>query len=327
MVGPIGLGLKSLTWTENPVPDEEAFRIMNYALSHGCSFWDAGEFYGLSEPLANLQLLSRYFQKFPDSIDKVFLSVKGAFDPETHRVHGTRECITKSIKTVRETLKKVKTIDLYQCAAIDPDTPIEETMACLKEFVDSGDIRCIGLCEPSVEEIKRAHSVVRIAAIEVHYSMLFREIEYNGVKKLCHDLSIPLVAHSPLAHGLLTGRVTTMADIENLKKHHQCNEQPPSSTFSSTLPCIQALKELASKYDMSLAELALSFILSAGRGRILPIPSATSYDLIEASLGSFSKVLDTYQFAEVVSCLEKTLPPPASPNSEPQVTGGCSSMC
>ncbi|EPY51202.1 pyridoxal reductase Plr1 [Schizosaccharomyces cryophilus OY26] len=306
-VGPIGFGLMGFTWRYQQIPDEQAFEAMDYAVEHGATFWNSGEFYGLDPPTANLDLLARYFEKRPENANKVVLSVKGGMD-ETMSPRGDEESVCKSVRNVLTHLRGTKKLDLFECARVDPNVPIEDTMKTLKKFVDAGEIGSVGLSEASAETIRRAHAVLPIAAVEAEYSMWSREIEENGVLSTCKSLNIPIAAYSPLARGLLTGAVKTKDDLEKIVSslpfyEHFDRFQP--EIFEKNLACVEALEAQAKSYNQTLSEMALSFLITVGEGNIIPIPGATNAQRIEQNLKAASKPLSATQVKEIYATLDK----------------------
>lgn len=127
---------------------------------------NSGEFYGYPEPTLNLQLLNRFFIKYPEYIDKTYLSVKGGLD--NMKPVATEENLRKSVTNINSILG-VKKMDLFEMARVDKNVSIEDTMKILLKLRDEGHFKDIGLSEASAETIKRAASVGPVAAVEVEY--------------------------------------------------------------------------------------------------------------------------------------------------------------
>jgi pyridoxine 4-dehydrogenase len=184
---------------------------MKAALANGANFWNGGELYG--PPHANsLQLLNAYFTEYPEDADKVVLSIKGGLTA-TLAPDGTEEGVRRSVENCVKILDGKKTIDIFECARVDRNVPIEDTMRALVKLKDEGKIRGIGLSEVRAETIRRAAAVAPIAAVEIELSLTSRDVLTNGVASTCAELGIPIVAYSPLGRGLLTGRFRSTSDI------------------------------------------------------------------------------------------------------------------
>src|SRR5205807_3880060 len=107
----------------------------------------------------------------------------------------------------------VEVIDLYYQHRVDTKTPIEETVGAMKELVEAGKVRFLGLSEAAPETIRRAHAVHPITALQTEYSLWTRDPE-DEVLATCRELGIGFVAYSPLGRGFLTGRFKKFEDLE-----------------------------------------------------------------------------------------------------------------
>lgn len=183
---------------------------MKAAVNSGSNLWNGGEFYGTPE-YNSLHLLNRYFTKYPEDADSVVLSIKGGL--RNMAPDGSPEGIRASVDNTLKLLNGKKTLDIFECARVDPKTPIETTIAALAEYVKAGKIKGIGLSEVKAETIRRAHKVHPIAAVEVEISLWATEPLSNGVVDVCAELGIPVVAYSPIGRGFLSGQIKKVEDI------------------------------------------------------------------------------------------------------------------
>ena len=176
-IGPIGYGLMGLTWRPpHLLPStQQAFAAMSAALASGANFWNGGEIYG--PPSRNsLHLLAEYFDKYPEAADKVLLSIKGGFVPGTHQPDGSAAGVRRSVDECNRILGGRKKVDIWECARVDPNTPIEDTVKALAELVKEGLIGGIGLSEVKASTIRRAAKIHPIAAVEVELSVWATDI-------------------------------------------------------------------------------------------------------------------------------------------------------
>lgn len=134
--------------------------------------------------------------KYPEDANKVVISIKGP-------IKGDKESVQRTVEHSLRILDGKKHIDVFQCARVDPSTPIEETIGALAEYVKEGKIGGISLSEARPEQIRRAHAIHRIACVEVEFSLFALEIMENGVAQTCKELGIPIIAYSPLGRGFL----------------------------------------------------------------------------------------------------------------------------
>ncbi|KAF8540809.1 NADP-dependent oxidoreductase domain-containing protein [Trichophaea hybrida] len=288
-VGSIGFGLMGFTWRPTITPDDQAFSTMRAALSSGSNFWNSGEFYGnLPDRTTNLSLLNRYFARYPEDSEKVVLSVKGGIDIPTSQPRGDAEGLRKSVDNVLRVLDGKKFVDIFECARVDKNVPIEETIETLAEYVKAGKIGGIGLSEVSAATIRRAHKVHPIAAVEVEVSMWSTEIFAPGeVADTCCELGIPIVAYSPLGSGFLTGALKRYEDIPEGDMRLNFDRFQPEN-FGKNLEIVEAIRKVAEKKKgdgVTLAQLCLAWVRSKGnkegRPTIIPIPGATTRERVE----------------------------------------------
>lgn len=143
-------------------------------------------FYG--PPHANsLHLLKHYFREHPEDTDKVVLSIKGSYDAATHTPDCSPDGIRASVEEALRILDGSKKIDIFECARVDPEVPVETSIRALAELVSAGKIGGIGLSEVGANTIRRAHAVHPIAAVEIELSLFTTDPLTNGVAATCHE--------------------------------------------------------------------------------------------------------------------------------------------
>lgn len=276
--GPIGYGMMNLTWRETPIPDSQAFAAMKAALHAGCNMWNAGEIYGTPEA-NSLHLLNRYFTEYPTDADNIILSVKGGLVPGQLRPDGSEKNIRRSIDNCLKILGGKKFLDVFEAARQDPNTPVEETMATMAEYVKAGKIGGIGLSEVTAEQIKQLAALHPIAAVEVELSLHTPDILMNGVASTCADLNIPVVAYSPLGRGLLLAQITKPEDLDPTDIRHHLPRFHPDNISKNT-ECGKQLQKLAVSKQCTPAQIAIAWVRSwsgkKGMPTIIPIPGSTT---------------------------------------------------
>ncbi|GAB7339073.1 hypothetical protein MBLNU457_5729t1 [Dothideomycetes sp. NU457] len=285
-IGPIGYGLMGLTWRPQPPPTEQAFEAMNTALAHGATFWNGGEFYGPPERNSQV-LLEEYFSKYPENAEKIIYSVKGGINLQNLHPEGSSEGVRRSVDNVIAGLKGKKFLDVFECARVDPKTPIEVTIAAIAEYVKEGKLGGISLSECSADTIRRASKVHKIEFVEVEFSMWATEILDNDVAKTCAELNIPIVAYSPLGRGFLTGQIKSLDDIPDGDfRKHLPRLQP--DVFPKNIELVHSVEKIAEKKGCKPAQLAVSWILEmakkSGMPTIIPIPGAGSAERVKENM-------------------------------------------
>jgi len=210
--GPIGLGLMGMfTCHENElqlkqfctgltaihganVSEEQAFEALRAAIDIGCTIWNGGLFYG-SPTNNSLTLLRKYFEKYPEDAAKVEINIKGCTLPGQMMPDGSREGVMRDVKNALELLpSNIKKIDIFEPARVDKSVPLEETMNALKECQENGWIGAVALSEASAASIRKAHSIVKIVAVEYEVSLWMTDAFTNGIAETCAELGIPIHA-------------------------------------------------------------------------------------------------------------------------------------
>ncbi|KAI2615345.1 NADP-dependent oxidoreductase domain-containing protein [Hypoxylon sp. NC1633] len=266
-VGSIGYGLMGLTVRRAPY--DEAVEAMKTALDGGANFWNGGTLYG--PPEANsLQLLKHYFTLHPDDAPKVFFSLKGAYEIPTGP-DCSREGIRKAVAWAKKELDGKKSIDLFECARVDPKVPIETTVAALAELIKEGEIGSYGLSEVNAQTIRRAHAVHPVAAVEAELSLFSPYIlEKGGVVDTCRELGIPVVGYSPLDRGWLTGELKKYEDLAK-DDYRQIYPRFQKGNFEQNVKLADFVAEIAEKKGCTSPQVAIAWVKQQG---VLPIPGA-----------------------------------------------------
>lgn len=133
------------------------------------------------------------------------MSIKGGLEPDLHP-NGKPEFVKKSIDDSLAILEGTKSIDIFECARVDKNVPLETTLGALDEYVKAGKIGGVGLSEVSAQTIQRAVKVTKIAAVEVELSLWSLDIFNNGVAAACAEHGIPIVAYVHFLPSIVTYR-------------------------------------------------------------------------------------------------------------------------
>jgi aryl-alcohol dehydrogenase-like predicted oxidoreductase len=174
-------------------------------------------------------------------------------------------------------------IDLYYQHRVDTSTPIEETVGAMKELVEVGKVRHLGLSEASAETIRRAHAVHPITALQSEWSLWTRDPEDEVVPAI-RELGIGFVAYSPLGRGFLSGRIRSTADLadDDFRKYHPRFQ---GENFQRNLDLVAQVDEIAAERGVTPGQLALAWVLSRGAD-VVPIPGTTRVPHLEENVGA-----------------------------------------
>ena len=291
-VGAIGFGLMGMTWRPEPQAFSKSIETMKTALQLGATNWNGGELYGTPEK-NSCHLLNAYFTEYPEDAAKIVLSIKGGLVPGQMKPDGSEKNVRRSVEDCLKVLDGKKTIDLFECARVDPNTPIEDTIRALKALQDEGKIGGISLSEVRAETIRRAAAVAPISAVEIELSLWAPDVLTNGVAATAGELDIPIIAYSPLARGTLTGDMPRRnADIpDNDLRKSQPRYQDEVLLHNNKL--IDEVHKLAERKGCTKAQIAIAWVSHlSGRtlvdgtklGTIIPIPGAISVERTKENL-------------------------------------------
>lgn len=302
-VGEIGLGCMGMSFAYGPGDDAESQQVLRRALEIGVDFWDTADMYGAG---ANEKLLATVLK---DVRDQVFLATKfgNVYDKSmtSHQdqvqanvgwiVDGTPDYAYKCIDLSLQRLG-VDHVDLYYLHRVDNLVPIEETVGAMAEIVKAGKAKNIGLSEASVDTIKRAHKVHKIAAVQSEFSLWTRDYA-NTVIPLCKELGIAFVPYSPLGRGFLTGQIKTIDDLP-ADDWRRSNPRFQGDNFIENLRIVDKVESIAKNHGAAPAQVALAWVLAQG-DHLIPIPGTKKLQYLEQNSAAGDLVLKTEEIAEL----------------------------
>ncbi len=221
-------------------------------------------------------------------------------------------------KQIDASLQRLGTdyVDLYQCHRYDPNTPLEETMAALTEVVQQGKARYIGFSEWSATQIQAALSlpnVEKFVSSQPQYSMLWRQPEAE-VFPLCADHGIGQIVWSPLAQGVLTGKYKPGATppADSRAANDKMNKFMSELRRDRVLSAVQNLQPIAQRLNLSMAQLALAWILRDGRVTSAIIGASRPEQVADNAAAS-GVDLSSEVLQEIDRILASALPQPVKP--------------
>jgi aryl-alcohol dehydrogenase-like predicted oxidoreductase len=280
-VGAVGYGAMGLEGYYGATAEENAVEVIRHALDEGCSLIDTADAYGNGH---NEQRVGR---AVADRRDEAFIATKFGivFDPDetgtdvptgwgfSLKINGKPEYVQRALENSLNRLG-MSHIDLWYAHYPDPAIPIEETAAAMSAAVNAGKVRFLGLSNVSAEQVRRAHKVHPIAAVQYEYSLWRREVETELLPTL-RELGIALVPWSPLGGGFLTGTIDVLGadDFRNNNPRYQ------GENLAANKQRFAPLMKLAEELDISAAQLSLAWLLHQGQD-IIPIPGTRQPDRV-----------------------------------------------
>jgi aryl-alcohol dehydrogenase-like predicted oxidoreductase len=283
-VSALGLGCMRMSFGDTPTDKQEMFAFMHQAVERGITFFDTAEVYG---PFTNEELVGEALEPFKG---QVVIATKFGFkhDGDKGPLPGTGlDSRPEQIKRVAEaSLKRLRVdaIDLFYQHRPDPNVPIEDVAGAVKELIQEGKVKHLGLSESDAATIRRAHAVQPVTALQSEYSIWWTPIEENGVLAACEELGIGLVPYSPLGRGFLTGKIdeNTTYDSSDIRSR---NPRFTPDAIRANRVVVELLERIGEQHDATPAQIALAWLL-AQKPWIVPIPGTRKLHRLDENIGS-----------------------------------------
>ncbi|MBN0048257.1 aldo/keto reductase [Streptomyces actuosus] len=293
----LGLGCMGMSALYGAADRTESIATIHAALEAGVTLLDTGDFYGMGH---NELLIGEALRTAPaPRREQALVSVKfgalrgpgGEWSGYDGRPEAVRNFAAYSLQRLG-----VDHIDVYRIARLDPDVPIEETVGAIAELVEQGHVRHIGLSELGAATVRRAAATAPIADLQIEYALITRGIE-KEILPTTRELGIGITAYGVLSRGLISG-------------HFGRDRQLPANDFRAFSPRFQgenlrhnldlvdALRGIAAQKGVSVAQIAIAWVLSRGED-IVPLIGARTRERLTESLGALDVTLDAADLAAI----------------------------
>ncbi|MEU8197969.1 aldo/keto reductase [Microbispora amethystogenes] len=295
-VGAQGLGCMGFSEFYGPTAPDEARETLRIALDLGVTMFDTADLYGDGD---NERFLGPFVRAHRD---RVFLATKFGIvrrpgEKSWSEVRGDRAYVRQSVDASLKRLG-IDEIDLYYAHRRDTSVPIEETAGAMAELVREGKVRHLGLSEVTGAELRAAHGVHPIAALQSEWSLFTRDIE-DSVVPAAADLGVAIVAYSPLGRGFLTGAFTGTQGLSTgdvrLKMPRFTGDHADANAA-----LLEPVRDIAARREVTPAQVALAWVHQRSRVHgltVLPIPGTRSPERLRQNVAAATLALSDDELA------------------------------
>jgi aryl-alcohol dehydrogenase-like predicted oxidoreductase len=295
-VSALGLGCMGMSQAYPPFPPrDEMISLIRTAVERGVTFFDTAQMYG---PFTNEELVGEALEPLRD---RVVIATKFGFELSTGESRGVDSHPGTIKRSVDDSLRRLRTdtIDLLYQHRVDPNVPIEDVAGTVKELIEQGKVRHLGLSEAGVETIRRAHAVQPVTALQSEYSLWWREPE-DAILPTLEELGIGFVPFSPLGKGFLTGKINETTTFESGDLRNTVPRFTDTEARKTNRAFVDLLTEIAERKNTTPAQIALAWLL-AQRPWIVPIRGTTKLHRLDENIAAADIELTPNDLSEINS--------------------------
>jgi aryl-alcohol dehydrogenase-like predicted oxidoreductase len=276
--GAIGLGCMGMSHAYGSGDETESIATIHRALDCGVTMFDTAEVYG---PYTNEELVGKAIRGRREQAllaTKFGIVIGSGISKLDGSPANARRAVDGSLKRLG-----VDVIDLYYLHRKDPAVPIEETVGAMKELVEAGKVRYLGLSEVGAETIRRANKVHPLSAVQSEYSLWERGIE-DSILPAMRELGIGLVPFSPLGRGYLVGAFQTSAGFRE-GDFRRSLPRFDDQHLAANQKLVDIVKAVATRRGATPAQVALAWVLTIAPDAV-PIPGTKRRTYLDDDLGA-----------------------------------------
>lgn len=292
LVGVQGLGCMGMSEFYGDTDEAAARATLDTALDLGVTLFDTADVYGSG---ANEEFISPFVRAHRDEITLAtkFSIVRKPDDPHYRAIRNDRAYIREAVEGSLRRLG-VEVIDLYYMHRRDPAVPFEESVGAMAELVREGKVKHLGLSEVTGAELREAHAVHPIAAVQSEWSLFSRDIEISLVAAAA-DLGVAVVPYSPLGRGFLTGAFTDASADLSGGDFRQFQPRFTGENAKRNADLLDPVRKAAKAHGATLGQIALAWVQQRALVHgltVVPIPGTRKADRVRENTAATRITLD-----------------------------------
>jgi aryl-alcohol dehydrogenase-like predicted oxidoreductase len=300
-VSAMGLGCMRMSFGDTPTDKQEMITFLHKAVERGVTFFDTAEVYG---PFTNEELVGEALEPFKG---QVVIATKfgwkhGEKGPHPSVGADSRPEQIKRVADASLRRLRVESIDLFYQHRPDPNVPMEDGAGAVKDLIQAGKVKYFGLSEASADQIRRAHAVQPVTALQSEYSIWWRNIEESVLPTL-EELGIELVPYSPLGRGYLTGKIDENATFDSSDIRSR-NPRFTPEAIRANRAVIDLLEKIGAERGATPAQIALAWLL-AQKPWIVPIPGSRKLERLDENNGAVNIELTQNDLSEIENAMSQ----------------------
>lgn len=299
-VSSVGTGCMGFSHGYGQIPDEDySVEAIRKAYEFGCNFFDTAEVYGMQLYYLghNEQIVGKALEPFRK---EVVIATKLFITPKEY-TEGLEVAIRSHLSKSLENLR-TDYLDLYYLHRINMNVPVEEVAKVMGKLIQEGLIQAWGLSQVSVETLDKAHRITPVAAVQNLYNILERDCE-KDILPYCLEHNIAVVPFSPVASGLLSGKITADTQFEKVDDVRNWVPQLSKENIIGNQPIIDVLTRTGKEKNATNAQISIAWMLKKFPN-VIPIPGSKNQERIIENLGAWNVFLSDEEFEALETALD-----------------------